>query len=264
MNTVSRCSQPIYLSPFNLSSRLGKNYPSLIRSFSNQSAKLWGIEMDGHHLLTLQNNKFVKMPIQEILATCKNYKYVHIDIGTGDGKFVYRQALKTNDTYFIGIDSNPSLMGRISKKIARKPSRGGLNNISFIACAAEDIPPNFRSVADRVTINYPWAKLLQDIVVPNPKTLSCIAELAKPKGRLDIMVNYTVFSSDPAYLRKMNLPKVDKNYIEQHLIQIYKASAIKIHRYVIQPLLVDSHWGKQLAHGSNRETLHLQCTIDKK
>ena len=50
---------------------------------------------------------------------------VIIDIGTGDGRFVYQSARQNPNKFYIGIDPNVTPLEKISEKIHRKPSKGG-------------------------------------------------------------------------------------------------------------------------------------------
>jgi tRNA G46 methylase TrmB len=53
---------------------------------------------------------------------------VVIDIGTGDGLFVYQAARHNPRKFYLGIDANPQPLEKISEKIHRKPAKGGLQN----------------------------------------------------------------------------------------------------------------------------------------
>ena len=68
-------------------------------------------------------------------------KGVVVDIGTGDGRFVYQCAHLNPHRFYIGIDTNPRPQERISRKIYRKPAKGGLPNTLFLQAAVEAIPP---------------------------------------------------------------------------------------------------------------------------
>jgi hypothetical protein len=50
---------------------------------------------------------------------------VIIDIGTGDGRFVYRSVRRNPNKFYIGIDPNVRPLEKISEKIHRKPNKGG-------------------------------------------------------------------------------------------------------------------------------------------
>ena len=54
---------------------------------------------------------------------------VVIDIGTGDGLFVYECARANPNKFYIGIDANPRPLEKVSEKIHRNPAKRGLPNV---------------------------------------------------------------------------------------------------------------------------------------
>jgi 16S rRNA (adenine(1408)-N(1))-methyltransferase len=63
-----------------------------------------------------------------------------IDIGTGDGLFVFESARQNARKFYIGIDASARPLEKISEKIHRKPAKGGLPNVLFLHAAVEDLP----------------------------------------------------------------------------------------------------------------------------
>lgn len=220
----------------------------------------WKISSNADNILSLQNGKIVECKIQSLVDSFKIFKSVHIDLGTGDGKFVYREAVKNKNILYIGIDCNPSLMAHTSAKVCKKPSRGGIDNVRFIVSPVENLPPNLHAIADSISINYPWAKLLKDLIQPNLDTLARISNLGKINSPLDIHLNYSIFF-DRKYISKLELPYVDEDYIKKELLAPYKESAIKIEKYLWYNQSINSTWGKHLTLAAQRDTLHLKCKI---
>ena len=62
-----------------------------------------------------------------------------IDIGTGDGLFVYQCARANPNKFFIGIDANPRPLEKVSEKINRNPEKGGLPNVLFLKGCSDSI-----------------------------------------------------------------------------------------------------------------------------
>src|SRR5262245_25665122 len=81
---------------------------------------------------------------------------VIIDIGTGDGLFVYQSAKRNPDKFYIGIDASAAALEKISEKIHRKPAKGGLPNVLFIQASVEDLPSELDGAADEIHIHFPW------------------------------------------------------------------------------------------------------------
>ena len=63
-----------------------------------------------------------------------------IDLGTGDGLFVYQSARENPRKFYIGIDPSPRPLEKISEKIHRKAEKGGLPNALFLQASLEDLP----------------------------------------------------------------------------------------------------------------------------
>ena len=72
-----------------------------------------------------------------------------IDIGTGDGLFVYQSARQNPKKFYIGVDANPRALEKVSEKVHRKPAKGGLANVLFLQAAVEDLPTELDGVAAR-------------------------------------------------------------------------------------------------------------------
>ncbi len=83
-----------------------------------------------------------------------------IDLGTGDGRFVYQSARRNPHKFYIGIDAEARALEKISEKIHRKPQKGGLRNVMFVQAAVEDLPSELDGVADELHIHFPWGSLL--------------------------------------------------------------------------------------------------------
>jgi tRNA G46 methylase TrmB len=78
---------------------------------------------------------------------------VHIDIGTGDGRFVRRVAQTDPDCFVIGIDA--------CRENLRGVSRRAPQNTLFVIANAQALPPELHGLAAQVTINFPWGSLLR-------------------------------------------------------------------------------------------------------
>jgi 16S rRNA (adenine(1408)-N(1))-methyltransferase len=48
---------------------------------------------------------------------------VIVDIGTGDGRYVYRSARANPGKFYIGIDVQRRSLGKVSEKVHRRPRR---------------------------------------------------------------------------------------------------------------------------------------------
>ena len=120
-------------------------------------------------------------------------KGVAIDLGTGDGRFVYQSACLNPGRFYIGIDASPQPLEKISEKTFRKPTKGGLPNVMFVQAAAEALPPELDGVADEVHIHFPWASLLRAVATGDPVVLENLRRICAPGALVEI-----VLGLDPA------------------------------------------------------------------
>ena len=78
--------------------------------------------------MAAQSDNSIKLPSTKSLD--HTGEGVIIDIGTGDGRFVYQSARRNPNKFHIGIDPNTRPLTKISEKIHRKPAKGGLAKTS--------------------------------------------------------------------------------------------------------------------------------------
>jgi 16S rRNA (adenine(1408)-N(1))-methyltransferase len=112
---------------------------------------------------------------------------VLVDIGTGDGRYVYRVA-RANPTWLcIGIDANAEVMRGSSYRASRKPSRGGAGNAVYVRAALDALPRALDGIADEITVLHPWGSLLD--AVTTGEGLARVARIGKPAAQLVVIVN---------------------------------------------------------------------------
>jgi SAM-dependent methyltransferase len=110
-----------------------------------------------------------------------------IDLGTGDGAWVYRHARAEPQVFFVGVDNNADKLAEISRKAARKPDRGGATNALFVRASAEALPAELAGLAASVTVLLPWGSLLRAVIEPDVSVVAGIRKLCRPGGRLRVV-----------------------------------------------------------------------------
>ena len=80
-------------------------------------------------MLILKGTKTVDLSKDELTEIIGQFDRVHIDLGTGDGRNIYKLAINDQNTFYIGIDPVKENLFDISKKIIKKPSKGELPQI---------------------------------------------------------------------------------------------------------------------------------------
>ena len=146
-----------------------------------------------------------------------------VDIGTGDGRFVYQSARLNPSKFFIGVDANPKALEKISEKIYRKPAKGGLPNVLFVQAAIENLPAEFEKVADEIHIHFPWGSLLRAVAVGDAEVLSNLRRICAPGCLLEIVIGLDP-ERDRTEMERLGLPVLSKEYLETVLIDRYRAA----------------------------------------
>ena len=221
-----------------------------------------------HHtdVRLLQGTKVIEAEEGWREALRESTKRVAIDVGAGDGRFVYERARQDPEGVYIGVDPDASAMAEYAYKAARKPARGGIGNAHYVVAAVEQLPPELHGMADLVTVNFPWTGLLRGIICPEPTVLEALASLGAPGCRFEIVLTYDP-AHDKAALEGEDLPPLDYAYIDSTLLPAYAAAGLQVtgRRRLTQDeaLAIPSTWGRRLLHGRPREVFHIRGIIQR-
>ncbi len=214
----------------------------------------------------MKGKGLVEMDLPALTELVSHYDDIALDIGTGDGKFVYKQAQSHSRTFFIGLNSSPANLQEYSTKILRSPQKGGLSNVLYVIANVEQLPHELDHTADTIFVHFPWGSLLKSIVVGNELTLTNIARVGKPDADLEILVNYNVFF-DPIPLEILDLPDMNIEYIDDTLVPLYAQAGIAIleRSYIGKDEMkaIPTTWSKKLAYGRKPRTVYLRANITK-
>lgn len=169
-----------------------------------------------------------------------------VDLGTGDGRWVYRQARRHPRWAFVGIDANARLMREVSFRAGRKAARGGIGNLLFIRAEVHDLPQALNGVADEIYVLYPWGRLLETVWTPRPEGLRAVVRLARPAGRLEVHVNASAVANrwtDTATL-----------------VAGYDAAGIRLQSVRLEADAWRTSWAGRIAHGRDPRVVVLKGT----
>ncbi len=194
------------------------------------------------------------------------FQEVALDLGTGDGRFVYRMAQRCPQTLWIGVDPAPEALAEYSARAMRKPARGGLPaaNALFIAATVEALPAALDGLARRVYVHFPWGSLLRGLLLADPAILAPMARAAAPGARLDVYVNTTAFLDRvPGELRELPLPT--PGYCTSVMAPAYAAMGITLIDCMLlgrgELARLDSTWARRIAQARDPQALYLQGII---
>jgi 16S rRNA (adenine(1408)-N(1))-methyltransferase len=185
---------------------------------------------------------------------------VVVDIGTGDGRFVYRSAQMNPRKFFIGVDANAAPLAKISMKATRKPAKGGLPNVLFVQAAIEDLPAELNAVADEIHIHFPWGSLLRAVARGEPDALAALRRIAAPECLLEIVIGIDE-ERDRTEIERLDLPSLSGEYLRAVLIPEYEAADFQVLQSgVLNPSewsRLETSWARKLQSDSRRKVIYL-------
>lgn len=214
----------------------------------------------------LLGNKIKDMHKDDLNKLIKNYKYVIADIGTGDGGFVYKNAKENPCCFYIGIDSNERNLLEYSNKINKKISKGGLNNVLYVLCNAEDLPYELTNISDKIFINLPWGSLRDGLIKADKKLLKSIKSISKNGCIAEICTTYSN-EYEENEIKTRDLPKLNYEYFFNVLKPKYDSYGICINDIKVwnneNLKNLNTRWAKKLAFGRKRDIFYYTCRIKK-
>ena len=155
------------------------------------------------------------------------YAGATIDVGAGDGRWAYRYASAHTDRFVVGVDPVPENMRELSAKAARKPERGGIANVLYVAASIEHLPAELHGIADELFVTLPWGSLMRGIILGDDAVLAALASLATDGATLRIVLNTRIFD-DPVPLDARDLPDVTPDYVREKLAPAFARHNITI------------------------------------
>lgn len=180
-----------------------------------------------------------------------------IDIGTGDGRYVYQSARRNPNKFYIGIDPNTRPLEKISEKIHRKPAKGGAPNVLFIQSAIEDLPEELNGVANEVHVHFPWGSLLRAVATGDRALLQNVRRICADDALLEVVIGIDPVR-DKSELERLGVQPLTLEVIDSVLSPNYAAAGFEIiERGIIAPSewpALETSWAKRL-HGNEQRPI---------
>ena len=185
---------------------------------------------------------------------------VIIDIGTGDGRFVYQSARRNPRKFYIGIDPNVRPLEKISEKIYRKPAKGGAPNVLFIQASVEDLPAELDGVADELHVHFPWGSLLRAVATGDVGVLGNLRRICSAGALFEIVLGLDP-ARDQSEIQRLELPVLSLEHIDHMLAPKYAAAGFEVTERGILPAAewpeFDTSWAKRLQQNEQRPITYL-------
>lgn len=183
-----------------------------------------------------------------------------MDIGTGDGRFVYQSAQADPTRFYIGVDASTKALEKISEKIYRKPAKGGLPNVLFVQAAVEDLPAELDGVADEIHIHFPWGSLLRAVATGDAEVLANLRRVSAPGCLLEVVIGLDP-ARDRAEIERLGLPELSRSYLETVLAQSYSAAGFDVTETGVLSTpewsRLQTSWARRLQGNTERTVVYL-------
>jgi 16S rRNA (adenine(1408)-N(1))-methyltransferase len=191
---------------------------------------------------------------------------VIVDIGTGDGRFVYQCARENPSKFYIGIDANAKPLEKISMKATRKPAKGGATNVLFLQAPVEALPNELDQVADEIHIHFPWGSLLRAIATGEPSVLQGLRRIMVEGGLLEVILGVDA-ARDRTEIERLGLPEISLDYLTFVLEPRYAVCRLAIKEKgklaAKEWPHLRSSWARRLSGNDRREVVYFIAEAQK-
>lgn len=185
---------------------------------------------------------------------------VIVDIGTGDGLFVYRCARQHPDRFYIGIDASAGALTKISEKAHRKPAKGGLPNLLFVHAAVEELPSELNGVADEVHVHFPWGSLLRAVALGDEAVLRNLRRICTAGAWLEVIIGIDP-ERDRSEIDRLGLAPLSAEFVETILTPRYEAAGFQVPEAGVLPGSdwpeIRTSWAQRLGGSGRRSYIYL-------
>lgn len=191
---------------------------------------------------------------------------VILDIGTGDGRFVYQSARENPTKFYLGIDANAKPLEKISTKATRRRAKGGAPNLMFVQAAIEDLPAELNDIADEIHIHFPWGSLLRAIATGDAEVLKNLHRISAANCLLEVVIGIDPVR-DQSEISRLELPELTAQYLKTTLTQKCEAAGFQVRESgTVTPdewPHLKSSWARRLQHNDRREVVYFIAEAQK-
>lgn len=184
---------------------------------------------------------------------------VIVDIGTGDGRFVYQSARENPAAFYLGIDPNAKPLEKISMKATRKAAKGGAPNVLFIQATIEDLPAELNNTANEIHIHFPWGGLLRAVATGDNLALQNLRRISAAGCLLEVVIGIDQLR-DQSQIDRLQLPILSLSYVETTLAQKYDEAGFDFKESgTVTPAEwshLKSSWARRLQGNKQREVVY--------
>lgn len=210
----------------------------------------------------VQGNNLIELSPEDFLDKTLRFPAVELDLGTGDGRYVYKSASETPNVLYIGVDPVQKQLEQYSKKALKDK----LRNTLFVLGSAEMFPFQNPDILDSVNILFPWGTLLACVANPDGKLLNTLKLVMKNCAKLKLTFGYSP-DSEPREVTRLSLGEIDDNYIKTNITPVLEKYGFLLtqFKHLERPEIkeLESTWSKKLAFGKDRPIYYLEFQLSK-
>jgi len=192
------------------------------------------------------------------MPTSSNLDKLNIlDIGTGDGRFIYKSAAIHKNNLYIGIEPSVNF-----KEYQREINRKKLTNATLINASIESFEAK-DSFFDQIFIHLPWGALLKYVVTVDEEIFKKLSKMLKPKGTIEIIFGYdpNLEKSETERLNLKELTEKERGFLKENFIKIPSLTLTSFTIVKNKELKnLQTSWGKKLAFGGERNFFKIVLT----
>jgi 16S rRNA (adenine(1408)-N(1))-methyltransferase len=155
------------------------------------------------------------------------YDAVHVDVGTGDGSYVYRSARACPGRFFVGVDSNGAGRAARSRRAGAKPARGGVPNAMFVRAGVEELPCELEGVAGELTVLFPWGSLLRAVAAPEAAVLAGMRRVCASGATIRIALALPLERESASFARA-GLEAISEEHLRRGLVGAYAGAGFAV------------------------------------
>jgi len=130
---------------------------------------------------TIQGKTPVELNRTELQKRLTSYKHIHLDLGTGDGRFINYMAEQHRCSFFIGVDA--------CRENLRANSRRRLPNALFVITSAQSLPKELNGLISHITINFPWGSLLENLLTGDTRLMNSLEYISSSIASVEVRLN---------------------------------------------------------------------------
>jgi hypothetical protein len=130
---------------------------------------------------TIQGKTPVELNRTELQMRLKSYKHIHLDLGTGDGRFINYMAEQHPCSFFIGVDA--------CRENLRATSGKRLPNTLFVIASAQSLPKELNGLISHITINFPWGSLLESLLAGDTRLMNSLEYISSSIASVEVRLN---------------------------------------------------------------------------